>query len=196
MYDKFDDDAEKSGLRLDGNEVTFNRRKARKIINRAMLVVFAVLFLITFSIRQNYNLHQRHLTDIHIGGVEGMITARRGSIQINDRTFVNEGRRVVVSQIHYVYGVGSGHEGGQVRFHLLVPNPFFSGDLYNVNFDVRQGNQRVDAVHTYMKNFWGCQMLNITISFRDDTVPPIWGEMLTITMRGEGIDAVLKFEMP
>ena len=206
MYDKFDDDAEKAGLRLDGNEVTFDRRRIRKIINRVFLIVVAILFMWIFIVRQEYNINRRDLTNIHPTGFEGGITARRGSVQINDRTLVNDGRRIVVSQIHYVYGIGAGYSGGQVRFHVLVPNPFFGGDLDNVEFDVRLdgrrmntirlGDQSIPITHTFAKSFWRCQMLNVTLSFREDTVLPVSGETITVTMRGEGINSVLTFEMP
>jgi len=196
MYDKFDDDAKKSGLRLDGNEPTFDGRKIRKIVKRLAWVAFIILFIVVFFIRQEYNINRRDLYNLHIGGIEGAITSRRGSMEINERTLVVESGRIVVSQIHYVYGAGAGYRGGQVRFHLLVPNPFFSGDLYAVEFDVMLGNTSIDAPATFLKSFWWCQMLNVTLTFREDVSLPWYGETITINISGEGIKATLSFEMP
>ena len=68
MYDKFDEDIEKSGLRFDGNEPTFNRRKIRRIIKRVLLAAFIIIFVLTFVERQRYNHRHTNQANIHNAG--------------------------------------------------------------------------------------------------------------------------------
>jgi len=192
MYDKFDDDIEKSGLRFDGNEPTFDRRKIKKIVRRVFWAVVIVVAAFLFYSRQNYNFNESDLTNLNSGG-NVTLTRSFGTREINERTLVNSGRRAIISQIHYIDG---GESGGQVRFHLLIPNPFFNGNMLDVQLEARHGSSRVGDVAIYETRFWGCQMLNVTISFTEETVLPVSGETVTVTMRGERIDSVLTFEIP
>ena len=196
MYDKFDDDIEQSGLRLDGNETTLDRRKIRKIINRVMLVGFIALFVYFFVARQHYNLNERHLTIIEFRGFEEGDEFTRQvqpTFTISERTHNVEQGRLVASRIHYIDG---GESGAQLRFNLLMPNPFYGGDLEELTFEAWHGGERVPAPVIFGRTFWRCQMLNVTFTFTENRVPPLSGETLYIYISGEGISSVLSIVMP
>jgi len=195
MYDKFDDDVEKSGLRFDGNEQTFNKKKIRRIINYVILGIFVVLFIYFFFERQNYNLNERHLTLINLMGVETehAFTTHLRTLTIDERTHNVERGRLIASTIYFIDG---GRNGAQIRFNLLVPNPFFRGDLEQLMFEAWHGGELVPEPFTFVRSFWWCQLLNVTFTFTDSLVPPKPGEMLYINISGEGVESVLSFVMP
>jgi hypothetical protein len=191
-YDKFDDDIEKSGLRFDGNEPSYNRKQIKKIVARSFFTAIAVIILITFAERQRYSFNERHLNHINtVGDIH--FTTFYGATKINRRTLNVESGFIAVSQINYIDG---GDTAAQIRFHLLAPNPFFGGDLNNLTFTAAHGNSYVPAPSVYMKSFWGCQMLNVTFTLTEETTPPKPGEPLEIAIRGEGISAALSLTMP
>jgi len=195
MYDKFDDDVEQSGLRFDGNEPTFNRKKIRRIMNYVLLGIFVVLFLYFFFERQNYTLNERHLTNLNLMGLEleQMFTTHLASYVIEERILDNEGRRIIISRMYHLHG---GRNGAQVRFNILVPNPFYGGNLEGLTFETRHGGELVPVPYTFSRRFWFCQMLNVTFTFTESHVPPKQGERVYINISGDGIDSILSFVMP
>jgi hypothetical protein len=194
MYDKFDDDIEKSGLRFDGNEPTFNRRKIHKIVKRSIYISIGIIFAVVFVMRQRYNIDERDINSINTHGTihEGF-TSVRDSFPIRERTVRTERGTVVVSRIHYIDGGGG---NAQIRFHLLVPNPFYGGDLMGLTLNSNLGNRAGPIPETFVKRFWGCQMLNVTFTFTEATIPPVSGETFSVNIRGEGIATNISLVMP
>jgi hypothetical protein len=192
MYDKFDEDIAESGLRFDGNRPSYNRKMIRTVIRRAMYIFIAVTAVFFFIERQRYSLNDRHLTGIHTGGTVEF-TSFYGTSTISNRTLTVESGSVTIPRIHYINGGGA---NAQIRFHLLTPNPFFGGDLNKLNIDAKIGNQTIPAPQVYMKSFWGCQMLNVTFTLTESTVPSKMGDTVTVTVTGEGIAATLTLVLP
>jgi len=203
MYDKFDDDVEKSGLRFDGNRPTFDRRRIRKIVTRSAWIIFAFIFVLVFYMRQSYNLNERYINDINVSalfaaglyelGTDDEPFFYRGSHVVSYRTQDVYSGRIIISDIHYIDG---GRGGAQIRFRLFIPNPFFRGDIENLSVDARLNGNRVPAPYTLVDSFWFCQTKDVTFTFTERTVPPRSGDTMTITISGEGISATVSFVMP
>jgi hypothetical protein len=192
MYDKFDDDIEKSGLRFDGNEPSYNRKRIKKIVQRTFFITIALIVALTFIERQRYNLNERHINHINTSG-EIYFTTFYSSSKIRGRAVNAESGTSIVSQINYISG---GEDKAQIRFHLLNPNPFSKKDFNSLIITATHGKTAVPAPFVYMKDFWGCQMLNITFTLTEDTVTPKHGEPFEIKIHGEGITATIIFNMP
>ena len=159
----------------------WNRRIIVKKVHKRIGIILAlvILFLIIGSVNV-YNFNNDGLDSALITGENGNYYEIPISIEKLKPNIVKRKNYFLSNFFIMTYSSQL-----QIRFRIVYPIPFMHNDIFtDTGFYLQdsEGNDLTHSINTYSETFMGCNGLNITLIFTEDTYMPKSGERLSLTV--------------